>query len=639
VVTEGVRTVLSAAAGRVRSSAGLHNPASLLPPASAGLLFGLSFPPSPLERAGWAAAAVGFGLIVASASRARDVREAFRAGAVFGLVGYGAALRGIFLPMGPLALLALAYTVLLAGVWAALVRAAPVRVRFLAAPVLWVAAEAARGWLLGGFYWDHLAVAAVEWERARVIAGILSREAVALAVVAGGAGLASLALRRHGQGAVLLAVALTAFAPVWPSPQAVGKTVRVAAVQTWHDNLTKWMPASLPGILRELGTLTARAAQGRAELVVWPETAVPADPLARPEVKDAIVRAARRAPVLAGALVGPPRLGPAARLFYGPVSSPRPVNVLLLVDRKGNLRGVYAKSVAFPYGEQGLLTGPGFVPISSPAGRLGGAICWENSIPSAAFEYARRGANILAVPANLAWFGPVVGSQYLAHSRLLAAEMRVPVVQSVNRGRSAVIAADGSVLSLGPARGPGAASAEVVVPPSPSRAPLVGAALRAASVVSSLLLAAVAGSRERPRGLAPVRDSSLIPSLAASAAVVAVSSVLFAGGYVVAGFPMGHPSPLMAAVLLTAGLLLGYLWFGPVWAWVSARYGEGSSQVCAVLGIWVLARVLLPVEAMGWVLYQVLPLCVVRRKWGDALGPSGAVGIAAVLAPVWVAVV
>lgn len=626
------------AVSRTRSASFRVALAWLAIPAAAGATLGLAFPPSPVGRAGWVVAMLGIAAVSFAASRAADLRSAFLAGALFGLVAYGVAFRGFLLRMGPVSLLVLAVTAFLIGVWAAVVYLAPSRIRFFLAPLAWVAMEAMRGWILAGAYWDPIALTQIDLLWARQIAGWAGRDGITLVAVGLAVGLAAIASQEYFQAGALLAGALAiALIPAVTVPPLEGKPVKIAAVQTGYDNFTKWMPANLPRILRELEHLSSMAAGRGARIVAWPETAVPADPFANPVARETIIRSAKKASVLAGVLVGPPQLGPAGRLFSGPVSAPRPINLLLLVDRSGNPVGKYAKSVAFPYGELGLVRGPGFVPMRSPAGRLGAVICWENSMPSASLQYARSGAGVVVAAANLAWFGSVIDSQYLAHSRLLAAEMRVPVIQSVNGGRSAIIDGDGNVVAIGPERGPGVVSAVVMVPKAPGRGPVIAWILRiAAFLITVAGAAAYIVLRDTPATYTAQPPRRILP-LFASISTLVVLTLLYGAGYVIAGFPLGRPSLLLFAMLLLGGVMVGYLLFGPTWHAAHVRFGPGVATTFVIVALMTVTRVVLPPEAAGWMYFHILPLTLVRRKFGDELAPALTLALATAMSPVWVA--
>lgn len=80
------------------------------------------------------------------------------------------------------------------------------------------------------------------------------------------------------------------------------------------------------------------------------------------------------------------------------------------------------------------------------------AICYEAIFPALIREQVRQGGNILINPVSDTWFGQSAGSRYhfsLAYFR--AIEHRIPWVRAANSGISAVVEADGHMIS-GPSR-------------------------------------------------------------------------------------------------------------------------------------------------------------------------------------------
>ncbi len=604
--------------------------------AGAGLLVG------PSSGAGAALAVLGAAGAARAVLRSGSCGEAFRAGALWAAGLYGVGAVSVAGPASVFALVVAAFWCPVVGGVFGAIRALPPAFVPAAMVAVWPFLEWARGFLFAGSWWGHIALSAVSFPPLLKVAGVLGREGVAVALLSAGCGLAAAGCGLKRTAAALLGVAALVLAAGTVHGTADGgeAPVRVAAVQTWHDNLYKWRPENLRAILEELGGLTRAAAAQGARLVVWPETAVPADPFARRGVRDAIVRAARQAPVLAGVLAGPPQLGPAARVFRGEVSVPRPINLLLFVGRDGRLRGGYAKVVAFPYGEMGLRRGPGFFPVRTPFGDTGALICWENSMPPAASAYAARGVRMVAVAANLAWFGGVLDRQYLAYSRLLAAELRVPVVQAANRGISAVIGPDGKVLGHGVPGTAGVVVREVAVPRGPGRGPLVSDVLRLASALS--LVAVLLGARERagrevrrvrPGGAGQEAD----PLVAWSVAMIAVAGpgILYAAGYVKGGLPVGRIAAVPFLVLGVAWAGIGLGLFGPAWRRLEERWGKGTAALCAALGIALIARAFMPIEAVIWIALCGALLGGVRLRWGEPVPCAVALAVAGVLSPVW----
>jgi apolipoprotein N-acyltransferase len=79
--------------------------------------------------------------------------------------------------------------------------------------------------------------------------------------------------------------------------------------------------------------------------------------------------------------------------------------------------------------------------------KLAPVICWENEFSDYATEYARSGANLIAVITNDGWWGNTAGHvQHLRFSGLRAIEQGKYVVRSANTGISSIIDEKGRVL-------------------------------------------------------------------------------------------------------------------------------------------------------------------------------------------------
>lgn len=78
---------------------------------------------------------------------------------------------------------------------------------------------------------------------------------------------------------------------------------------------------------------------------------------------------------------------------------------------------------------------------------VGCAICYESVYPEHCAEYVKKGAELLAVITNDAWWGNTPGyRQHLSYSSLRAIETRKYIVRSANTGISAIINGRGDVL-------------------------------------------------------------------------------------------------------------------------------------------------------------------------------------------------
>jgi len=253
---------------------------------------------------------------------------------------------------------------------------------------------------------------------------------------------------------------------------AAGPTVRVAALQGSFDQGRKWSPALHERTLSVYETLTRSAAGAGAELIVWPETAVPGPIEADPSTAYRIARLARETgTTLVVGAVGIER-APAD----GSVSDW--YDSAFLVEPDGGWAGRYDKSHLVPFGEYvplrsalgGLFeaVARGIAPVDVSAGpgpmalrayvpgrgsgrggavRLGVPICYELLFPDRVRRFVDDGAELLVAITNDAWYGRTgAPHQFLAITAMRSAETGVALVRAANTGVSAIVEAGGRVV-------------------------------------------------------------------------------------------------------------------------------------------------------------------------------------------------
>lgn len=116
--------------------------------------------------------------------------------------------------------------------------------------------------------------------------------------------------------------------------------------------------------------------------------------------------------------------------------------------------GPINRLVGDPCGKDVGEDGPACLPLRLPDGReipLGVAVCYESVYGEHCAGYVSKGAQLLCVITNDAWWGDTPGyRQHLNMSRLRAIETRRYVARCGNTGISGVIAPDGSILTRSP---------------------------------------------------------------------------------------------------------------------------------------------------------------------------------------------
>lgn len=324
-------------------------------------------------------------------------------------------------------------------------------------PALYLLLELLRGWLFSGFPWLVLGTSQVDTPLAGY-APLIGANGLTL-VLAVSAGLLWSAARwdmRRGFAALLgllaiwiIGAGLDRYNWGWDE----GAPIRVAVVQAnTKQSAAKWDPDELLPTLKAHLELT-RERLDEADLIVWPETAVPAF---RHEVERVLFgnlqRTAEQEHVQF--VIGIPVMEPDGRYYNALVST-------------GSADDTYFKRHLVPFGEfmplkawLGPLADLFDVPMSSfspgegnkpllQVGKhsVGVAICYEDVFPDE-FRQAIPEARYLINVSNDSWFGDSLAPhQHLQAARMRAMELKRWLVRATNTGVSAIIDERGRVVA------------------------------------------------------------------------------------------------------------------------------------------------------------------------------------------------
>jgi len=347
--------------------------------------------------------------------------------------------------------------------------------RVLALAVTVSAAEWLRGHILTGFPWNVLGYALTQplpLMQAAALVGIYGLTLVVVIVAA--LPLVALAdegwTRRGARGAGISALVLATLAAYGSfrlagPPPATIDGVRVRLVQPSIPQREKWRPERQRDIFVRHLDLTLTAPDGRIDglagitHVVWPEAAMPFQPLRSPEAVAAIGQ----------------RLGEGRWLISGALRSEtdargarRAYNSLMIFGASG-LQGLYDKIHLVPFGEYlpfqsklefiglqqltrvrgGFSTGTTPRPLVEIPGLPAAAplICYEAIFPAAVVQGDVRPGVLINVT-NDGWFGHTSGPhQHFHQARVRAVEEGLPLLRAANNGISAIIDPYGRILA------------------------------------------------------------------------------------------------------------------------------------------------------------------------------------------------
>ena len=334
---------------------------------------------------------------------------------------------------------------------------------------VWLLGEWLRGWLLGGFPWLSLGYSQIDSPLAG-FAPLLGLYGASAAVLACAALLVMLLVGRRRLPALLALVLLWGGAALlprnhWSVP--VGEPLRVTVIQGNINQRDKWLRKNLVPTLDLYANLSRR--HWSSDLIVWPETAVPAFTW---QVEEALLRPlAAEARQQGSALL----LG----IADGKQGAPDYYNAMMTL---GGERAVYHKRHLVPFGEfmplkpllgpliewlqipmSDFTPGAAKRPLLQVAGYPAGlSICYEDAFGDEMIE-ALPTAAFLVNASNDAWFGDSLAMpQHLEIARMRALESNRYLVRATNTGISALIGPDGALLARSPAFERDVLSGEIV---------------------------------------------------------------------------------------------------------------------------------------------------------------------------------
>lgn len=287
-----------------------------------------------------------------------------------------------------------------------------------------------------------------------------------------------------------------------PSPEKTGE-LQVALVQPGFLQEEKLDPDNLPQLLARYRELLS-GIQGPVDLVVVPENALPAFLLDKPQYLAPFQETARR--LSCGVLVG-----------TGVRREERVFNSVILIGPQGEVEGIYDKVRLVPFGEflpaRGLWRALGLGPLLErllpydlspgtgprPLGPYGIMICFESQFSSLARVLAAKGAQVLILPTNDAWFGRTRFLwEHFAMGALRAVECGRGLLQVAQTGITGGFDGRGHPIGMLPPWGEGVL--EITVPLYRGRTPFVRwGDIPGLALMGVLVLLGVWGGRFRGR--------------------------------------------------------------------------------------------------------------------------------------------
>ncbi len=426
-----------------------------------------------------------------------------------------------------------AYLALFPAVFSVIVRRITMRFgagALMAAPLVWVATELGRTYLLTGFPWVLLG-----YSQARVLpvaqfASVFGVYGVSALVVLVNAGIAVVGLHAQSParaglsvldvhvgsafrralplaGSIAIVAAIAVWGGVRVSRSALtreGDPIRIGLIQGNVDQAEKWNPAKASAIFNTYVQMTERAIAEGAQFVLWPEASIPF--LFEEDRAGAgrLTEIARRAHV--SLLVGSDQLaaGPTPKLY----------NSAFLIASDGATAGVYRKMHLVPFGEYVPLKkllffaerlvvavsdfspGETAVILSVDGHKINTAICYEIVYPDLVRRFVAGGSQLVTTITNDAWFGPTSAPyQHFEQAAMRAIENGRYMVRAANTGISGVVDPYGRVVSRSQIFEPAVLVAEARFLQAPTFYTRHGDVFAYASVIISLAMLVLSGRR------------------------------------------------------------------------------------------------------------------------------------------------
>ncbi len=233
------------------------------------------------------------------------------------------------------------------------------------------------------------------------------------------------------------------------------RVLRVGVIQPAVPAL-EWANAdgeSRLGLLLHLSDRLLAQTAPPPQLLVWPETALPAETLFTGNVTESLQRWVNRTgvPLLSGAVVWDARnkaYHNAAHLFQPErrVQTYRKRHLVPFAERDplaSLLPGGWSLSLPAG-GVESYAPGGDARPLDLQGSRLGVLICLESVFSAPARAYAADGADLLVVLSQDGWWGESAGyRQHLSFTRFRAVETGLPVLMVSVSGASALTSPDG----------------------------------------------------------------------------------------------------------------------------------------------------------------------------------------------------
>lgn len=331
---------------------------------------------------------------------------------------------------------------------------------FLFVPFLWASLEYLRSFLLSGFPWANLGYSQYLNLSFIQMAEITGNYGLSFVIVLVNATLFEMIAQLSQKKLpylkivftvlVLLGFLIYGYIKINIIDRKIAKNpiLKIGLVQGNIDQSLKWDESYQKETMNIYERLSLKVAEGRPDLIIWPETATPFFFQDAKEFQSMVLNIPKKTDTFL--LFGTPSY----KIEEDKINH---YNSALLVSPEGELKGKYDKIHLVPYGEY--VPFGEYIPLGSlgegignfkpgkeiynftiPKGKFGVLICFEIIFPDLCRRFVKKGANFLVTITNDAWFGKTSAPyQHLTIATFRAIENRVFIARAANTGISALI--------------------------------------------------------------------------------------------------------------------------------------------------------------------------------------------------------
>ncbi len=417
------------------------------------LLLSLAFPPSPLGIAAYLSL-----VPLVFALKGKSLSSAFKIGYIFGLISNSILLFWVCWATVPGTIAAIVilcfYTAFLFWLYA-LVQKRWGEAALFFFPFLWVAMEYVRSWTEISFPWLNLSYTQTYYLPLIQHASLWGNYAVSFWIVWLNILIYIFIQNNKKRKTSIILFAVLLVLPyiygMWVMSKPVeGKQIKIALLQGSIEQKIKWEEQYLDYNIQTYVKLSRKAAEEKADLIVWPESSAPcylaAESLYFTQVQSLCDEL--NTPLLIG--TDDYKVAPQGRINY--------FNSAFLFTPHGGYPQVYNKihlvpfSEKIPYeqihhisekiqlGQSDFSSGKELTIFNIPQGKFATLICFESVYPALVRDFVNQGAEFLVNITNDGWFGKTHGP--FQHSRIAvfrAIENRMSIARCANTGISMFI--------------------------------------------------------------------------------------------------------------------------------------------------------------------------------------------------------